>query len=169
MSNVSGFTPGGVPPGTRSKIQASTMLLQQWAATQPWIAPPTYELRLGPTPLVPGILNVTPQIAAMLMRANRYADLVGVTTTQILVVEAKMVATPGAISQLTHYINLVYASGIRDEYPTQAVQGVLVWAVDDPIVHQEAVAAGLRVDVFAPQWAVDYLQSKYPPPLPSSS
>lgn len=155
------FTPGGVPNGARVRTPASTRLLQDWSLTQPWISPPVYEQRLGPTPLLPGYLTVSPAVAAMLARANRYADLVGATSTQILVVEAKMVAIPGAISQLTHYINLVYSSPIRTTYPFLPVQGVLVWAVDDPIVHQEAVAAGLRVDVFAPQWAVDYLNARY--------
>jgi hypothetical protein len=157
----SAFTPGGVPPGTNRRKQVSTQLLYEWSLTQPWIAPPVFEQRLGPTPLIPGYLNVSPTVAAMLARANRYADLVGATATQILVVEAKMIATPGAISQLAHYQNLVYASAIRTTYPQLPVQGVLVWAVDDPIVHQEAVAAGFRVDIYAPQWAVDYINARY--------
>lgn len=148
---------------------ASTRLLSEWAATIPWISPPVYEMRLGPTPLLAGNLPVTPQLAAMLARANRYADLVGVTTTNILAVEGKMIATPGAISQLQHYINLLNAMGFPAQFPGKPVQGILVWAVDDPIVNQEAVAAGLQVQVYAPQWAVDYLQSKYAPVVPPST
>lgn len=156
-----GFTPGGVPDGARRRRQASTRLLHEWSQTQQWTAPPTYEMRLGPTPLVQGYLQVTPAIAAMMMRANRYADLIGPTATQLLVVEAKMVATPAAISQLTHYVNLVYGSPIRDQYVNLSIQPVLVWAVDDQVVHQMATAAGIRVDVFAPQWAADYLASQF--------
>jgi hypothetical protein len=156
-----GFTPGGVPDGVRRRKQASTRLLHEWSQTQPWVAPPIYEMRLGPTPLAPGNLQLSPAVAAMLMRANRYADMIGATATQILVVEAKMVALPGAISQLLHYVTLAYGTDYRSLYPMHQIQPVLVWAVDDPVVHQEAVAAGIRVDVFAPQWAVDYLNARY--------
>jgi hypothetical protein len=165
-----GFTPGGVPDGARRRKQASTRLLYEWSLTQPWIAPPVYEQRLGPTPLLPGNIPVPPTIAAMLSRSNRYADLLGVTATQILVVEAKMVATPGAISQVLHYVNLVYQSAIKDDYPLLMIQPVLVWAVDDPLVHQQATSQGIRVDVFAPAWAAEYLNSRYQPkpPAPAS-
>jgi len=160
------ITPGGVPPGKRARTQASTMLLQQWAATQTWLAPPVYEMRLGPTPLLNNGLPVTPRIANMLARANRYADLIGAVAGTILVVEAKVVATPAAISQLQLYVNLAYASPIRDQFPLLPITPVLVWAVDDPIVHQMAIAAGITVEVFSPPWVAAYLQNRFYPPQP---
>lgn len=128
---------------------------------QPWDVPPTYELRLGPTPLVANSPTITPQIEAMLRVFNRYADMVGVTPTEIQVIEAKVVADPGAISQLQHYIDLAYATPLLSQYPGRRIQGVLLFAVNDPIVAQRASQAGLRVIIFTPSWVQDYLNRKY--------
>lgn len=137
------------------------MLLSEWAATQPWDAPPIYELRLGPTPLDASGAPVSPRVANMLMRANRYADLIGPIHPYLLVVECKVVADPQAISQLQHYVNLVYASPIWSQYPGYVIQPVLLWAVDDPIVSQMAIAAGIRVVVYTPSWVANYLETKF--------
>ena len=128
---------------------------------QPWVSPPIYELRLGPTPLQPGAPVVTPEIAAMLRVFNRYSDLVGLTATELLVVEAKMVADPGALSQLRYYVQLIYASPIYAENRDKVIQGVLVWAVDDWAIHQQANADGFRVDVFTPPWVQEYLVTRF--------
>jgi len=155
------FTPGGVPPGPRRLTQASTRLLHEWSLTQTFEAGPWYELRLGPTPLSVAAPVVTPEIDGMLRRANRYADLVGITPKEIQVVEAKMVAEPGAISQLEHYIDLVHTTPYIQQYPGRVVQGVLLFAVGDAIITQRAHARGLRVVVWTPAWTQDYLAQKY--------
>ena len=128
---------------------------------QPWDVPPVYELRLGPTPLVANSPTITPAIEGMLRRSNRYADMVGITPTEIQVIEAKVVADPGAISQLQHYVDLVYTTPMLQQYPGRRIQGVLLFAVNDAIVAQRAVAAGLRVIIFTPAWVLDYLNLKY--------
>lgn len=161
MSATPTFTPGGVPDSPRRRIQASTRLLHEWSVMQPWDAPPMYELRLGPTPLVANSPTITPAIERMLRVFNRYADMVGITPTEIQVIEAKVVADPGAISQLQHYIDLVYTTPLLQTYGNRRVQGVLLFAVNDPIVQQRAVAAGLRVLIFTPAWVQDYLNLKY--------
>ncbi len=137
------------------------MLLHEWSQLQPWDAGPWYEHRLGPTPLVPGVLPVTPAIEGMLRRANRYADLVGIRGQSILVVEAKVVAEPGAISQLQHYVDLVRTTPLLSQWPGHVIEPVLLWAVDDPIIHQRATANGIRVELYAPVWVADYLASKF--------
>ena len=163
MANSDGnaITPGGVPDGKRRRTPASTRLLHEWSIMQPWIVPPTYELRLGPTPLEPGAPVVSPQIERMLRVFNRYSDLVGISATAIEVVEAKMVAEMGALSQLEHYVELVYAMGLPSQWPGKIVQGVLLWAVDDPIISQRAARYGFRVEIFAPAWTQDYLATRF--------
>jgi hypothetical protein len=155
------ITPGGVPDTPRRRIQASTRLLHEWSIMQPWDVPPTYELRLGPTPLTASAPTITPAIERMLRLFNRYADMVGITPTEIQVIEAKVVAEPGAISQLQHYVDLAYTTPILSQYPGRRIQGVLLFAVDDPIVRQRANAAGIRVTIFTPAWVQDYLNTKY--------
>ena len=128
---------------------------------QAWEIPPVYELRLGPTPLTANAANITPAIEAQLRASNRYADMVGVTPREIQVIEAKMVAEPGAVSQVLHYRDLVYKTPLMRQYTSRVVQPVLLWAVDDVIIHQIAVRQGIRVIVFTPSWVQDYLGAKF--------
>lgn len=155
------ITPGGIPDGPRRRTQASTRLLHEWSELQPWIAPPIYELRLGPTRLTAFADNLDPRVQRMMSVFNRYADLVGITETEIQVVEAKMVAEPGAISQLLHYRDLLPLTDIVLTYAPRAIQPVLLFAVDDPVVHQAANAQGIRVIIYTPSWTADYLNLKY--------
>jgi hypothetical protein len=161
MSGTPTFTPGGVPDGVRRRTPASTRLLHEWSILQPWVTPPQYELRLGPTPLSAAQPSLTPEILALLRNSNRYADLVGITAKEIQVVEAKMIADPGAVSQVLHYRDLVYATPLLRQYTSRVVQPVLLWAVDDAIVHQTAVRQGIRVIVFTPAWVNEYLQRSF--------
>lgn len=155
------FTPGGVPDGARRRIQASTRLLHEWSIMQPWSYPPIYELRIGPTPLVALNQAITPQIERLLRNFNRYADMIGITPTEIQVIEAKMVAEPGAISQLQHYVDLVHTTPVMQQYSGRLVVGVLLFAVGDPIITQRAQQNGFRVIIFTPAWVQDYLNLKY--------
>lgn len=161
MSGAPMITPGGVPDTPQRRAGASRQLLDEWSRLQPWDVPPMYELPLGPTPLSANAPNITPAIEGMLRRFNRRADLIGITPDEIQVVEAKMVAEPGAISQLQHYIDLVHTTPLLRQYPGRRVQGVLLFAVNDPIVAQRANAAGLRVIIYTPPFAQDYLNLKY--------
>lgn len=166
------ITPGGVPDTPRRRIQASTRLLHEWSILQPWSEPPTYELRLGPTRLTANAPTITPAVERMLRLFNRYADMIGVTSAEIQVIECKVVSEPGAISQLQHYLDLAYATPLLQSYPGRRFQGVLLFAVDDPIVHQRAAALGLRVIIFTPPWVQDYLNLKYfrrQRPIPSEA
>jgi len=161
MSGAPTFTPGGVPDGPRRRTQASTRLLHEWSVMQPWDVPPMYELRLGPTPLSANAPNITANVEAMLRVFNRYADMVGITPTEIQVIEAKVVADPGAVSQLQHYVDLVHTTPLVRQYAPRSVQGVLLFAVNDPIVTQRANSVGIRVEIFTPDWVQDYLNLKY--------
>jgi hypothetical protein len=128
---------------------------------QPWQYPPIYELRIGPTPLVALTQAITPAIENLLRNFNRYADMIGITPAEIQVIEAKMVAEPGAISQLQHYVDLVHTTPVMEQYAGRRIQGVLLFAVGDPIIAQKAQQAGLRVIIFTPAWTQDYLNLKY--------
>jgi hypothetical protein len=161
MASTPTITPTAIPDGPRRRTPASTRLLHEWSLLQPWVAGPWYELRLGPTPLVATGAPITPEMEASLRAFNRYSDLVGVTATELWVVEAKMVAEPGALSQLQHYVELVYSSPVYAQYPQKVIQGILVWAVDDPIIHTRAASYGFRVDVFTPDWVQTYLGTRF--------
>jgi hypothetical protein len=159
---MSSIIPQAISQGARLSRFASTRLLHEWAIMQPWEAGPWYELRLGPTPQVTGGGYVAPNFARMLTVFNRYADLVGITRGEIAVVEAKMQFDPGAISQVQHYVDLVLATEFIKKYPNRVVTPIILVAIDDPIVHQRATAAGIRVELFTPQWVNEWLMRRYP-------
>ena len=161
MAGTPTITPGGVPDGPRRRTQASTRLLHEWSLTQAWEVPPVYEMRLGPTPLSIAAPVVTPAIEGMLRRANRYADMIGITSDEIQVIEAKMVFELGLRSQLESYIRLTYATPILQQYPGKRIQGVVLVAVDDAVEHALANGMGFRVVVWTPPWTQDYLATQY--------
>lgn len=161
MAGAPTITPGGVPDGKRRRTQASTKLLHEWSLTQLWDSPPVYEYRLGPTPLLAGAVPVDQRVEGMLRRANRYADLVGPIFPYLKVVECKVVADPSAISQLQHYVNLVTSTPLPAAWQGLVVQPVLLWAIDDPLVHQTATQNGITVVIYDPPWVAEYLASKF--------
>lgn len=161
MADAITITPGGVPDGIRRTKYASTRLLHEWSQVQPFIEPPIYELRLGPTPLSANGFPLTPQVEAMLRVFNRYADLIGITDTEIQVVEAKIFPDPGAISQLEHYIELVHSTSLLRQYEGKTIQGVILVGLDDPWMAQRAAARGFRWVVYSPQWVGHYIQTRY--------
>ena len=161
MAETLTITPGGVPDGIRRTKYASTRLLHEWAQVQPFLEPPIYELRLGPTPLSANGYPLTPQVEAMLRVFNRYADLIGITDTELQVVEAKIFPDPGAISQLEHYLELVQSTSILRQHEGKRIQGVILVGLDDPWMAQRAAARGLRWTVYSPQWVSAYVQTRY--------
>jgi hypothetical protein len=150
-----------IPDGPRRRVQASTNLLHQWVTAVHPNDYAIYELRLGPTPLGPVGYPITPAVEAMLRSSNMYADVVIVEPTQIEVVEAKVVGTPSAVSQLRAYASLVLSTpDLRPYLGRQLVERHL-WAVDNALARQMANAAGQVVTIFTPPWIENYLQTKW--------
>lgn len=155
------ITPTSAPQGKNSRILASTMLLSEWAAL---FRPNTihlWNLRLGPTVQRVQGQTLTPAVEGMLRRFNLYADLISISSSEIEVIEAKVVAEPGAISQVETYTDLAPATPELKAYPGRAFVPVLLFATDSDIVRQKAVAAGIRYFIYTPAWIQEYLATKY--------
>lgn len=155
------ITPTPIPPGPRRNVQASTRLLHEWAAMQPWDSPPVYELRLGPTVMTTNGLELTPKLEAMIRVRNRYADLVGVSGGTLLIIEAKVVIDDASLGQIEGYLALVSSTPALKKYLTLPMCGVLLAALDDSLVRQRALQKGIRVEIYSPSWVQDYLTAKY--------
>ena len=137
------------------------MLLSQWLAV---FRPGTIHLwnfRLGPTPQTVVNVQVTPQLEAMLRRFNLYADAISISPTTIEVIEAKVVADSGAISQVETYMDLVPSTPALKSYTGRTVSGSVVFGTDSAIVRQKAVRNGLGYYVFTPPWIEEYLTTRY--------
>lgn len=155
------ISPTAITPGPRRATQASTRLLHEWAVMQPWDQQPFYELRLGQTKQHTNGLALTPELEEMLRNSNWYADLVGPSQGVLLVIEAKIVASPAAIGQLEHYVQLVWSTPKLREFLNRPIVPVLLCAVDDSMIHQSAMNKGIRIEVFSPPWIQEYLKTKH--------
>ena len=134
------------------------MLLREWSAARYPGRVLLEQMRLGPTH---GELNgvaVSPAMSRMLSVNNWYSDGVIILPDAVLAIEAKMKASPAAVSQLQFYIQQMMGTAELRPYLNRPFQGVLVWAVDDPAVSAFARGKGLRVEVFTPTWIETWLQ-----------
>jgi hypothetical protein len=134
------------------------MLLREWSAARYPGSTLIEQLRLGPTH---GELNgrvVSPAMSRMLAVNNWYADGVIVLADQVLAIEAKMKASPAAVSQLQFYVQQMMGTAELRPFLNRPFQGVLVWAIDDPAVSAFARGKGLRVEVYTPTWIETWME-----------
>jgi hypothetical protein len=152
--------PTPFPNGARSRIPASSMLLQEWVTAKYPLARVFYELRLGPTQKHLVGVQVSPVLEAMLRVANWYADAVLVTPTEVLVIEAKVDPDPGAVGQVLFYRSLIYSTPALAGYTTMPVMPVVLFAEDDSGVTPFARGLGCRVEIYTPPWIATYLETR---------
>jgi len=76
---------------------------------------------------------------------------------RVRLIEAKLVATPGAIAQLELYGRLFPLTPELRHLASMRLELVLLVAVEDPVVTSMARERGMSVVVFHPPWVDDYL------------
>lgn len=108
---------------------------------------------------IPGL---TPAELRMAVAWRRWADAIIFDNGTLLVVEATVLPKPGKISQLDLYIQLVPATPELVEYHDWPVRGVLVLAVDDPVMRRLAADRGHAVELYHPPWVDAYLLTLAP-------
>lgn len=154
------MTPTPFPNGKRSRIRASSMLLQEWITAKYAGAQVFYELRLGPTQKHLAGVQVTPQLEAMLRVANWYADAVVISSTEALVIEAKVDPDPGAVGQVLFYRSLIYSTPALAGFTHLPLMPVVLFAEDDSGVTPFARGLGCRVEIYTPPWIATYLETR---------
>jgi len=152
--------PTPFPNGKRSRIPASSMLLQEWVTAKYPLAQVFYELRLGPTSKALVGVQVSPALEAMLRVSNWYADAVVITPTEGLVIEAKVDPDPGAVGQVLFYRTLIFATPSLQPYQRLNFQPVVLFAEDDSAVTPFARGLGCRVEIYTPTWIAQYLVNR---------
>ena len=157
MSGAPTITPGGIPPGGRARIPASTMLLDEWVKLRYPKALVFYQLRLGPTSRTLLNVTVTPALDAMLRVANWYADVVILTESEGLIVEAKVEPRPEAVGQVLFYLRLYWSTPDLAQYSHLPFSPVVLFGESDQAVTDFARSLGVRVEIYTPVWIADYL------------
>lgn len=144
-------------PGPTGRRPWSTQLLREWAAAKYPGVQLLEQVRLGPTSSSLVGVQVAPALEAMLRLNNWYADGILVLAHEVLCVESKMAATPGAISQVKFYVReMMRTPSLQNLMQLQFVP-VVLFAEDDEDVTRFARAEGCRVELFTPPWIADYL------------
>ena len=115
------------------------------------------QLRLGPTSAYVIGQPIHPALAAMLRVENWYADGLIVTASEVLLVESKMEANPGAIGQVLFYYRLGYRTPELAPYLSLPFVPVVLYAEDDDEVVKFGREMGCRVEIYTPSWIEDYL------------
>lgn len=144
-------------PGPTGRRPWSTQLLREWAAAKYPGVQLLEQVRLGPTSSSLVGVQVAPALEAMLRLNNWYADGLLVLPNEVLCVESKMTATPGAISQVKFYVReMMRTPSLQNLMQLQFVP-VVLFAEDDEDVTRFARSEGCRVELFTPPWIADYL------------
>jgi len=144
-------------PGKRGRRPWSTMLLREWAALRYPDARLVEQLRLGPTQAKLLGVEVSPALEAALRVENWYADGVLVLPSEVLIIEAKVKATPGAVGQVKFYVRQAFATLDLQRYMNLPFTPVVLFAEDDAAVSQFCRNEGCRVEIYTPHWIADYL------------
>lgn len=145
-----------MPRGPARSAYGETRMLGEYLAFQY----PNYEvwqrMRLG------ALLPATPEEAltedelALVGVFRRWADAVAVGAGELVVIEAKMRSSPGAISQLQLYDSLVPHTPELVDYLGLRRRLELVVAIDDPAVRRLAAVHNVGVRVFRPDWLPEW-------------
>ena len=90
----------------------------------------------------------------------RWADAVVVTPSELIVIEGKMRADPGSVSQLELYRDLVPKTQELLPFLSRRVVAELVVSVEDPAVTALAARRSIRVRVYRPAWFAEWAASR---------
>jgi hypothetical protein len=144
-------------PGPKGRRPWSTLLLREWAALKYPQGRLLEQVRLGPTEAKLQGVTVSPALERALRVENWYADGLIPLPDQVLIIEAKVKATPGAVGQVKFYLRQAFATPDLQPYMHLQFVPVVLFAEDDGAVSQFARNEGCRVEIYTPQWIADYL------------
>jgi hypothetical protein len=95
-----------------------------------------------------------------LNRVERYADAIVVRPGELVIVEGKIRAEPGALGQLDLYELLVPLTAELKPFLNRPVVKELVCSIEDPLITAMARQREIRVKVYKPAWLPDYIAAR---------
>ncbi len=119
------------------------------------------QVRLGPPMPSDGPISPRNKLANLLANYRRYADALIIMPAELILIEAKIVATPGIVSTLELYGKLLPLTPELSEYRARRVRMMLLWAVNDATLATIARQHGIEVEVYTPDWVVQDLSARY--------
>ena len=144
-------------PGPTGRRPWSTLLLREWAAKKYPGARLVEQFRLGPTSAKLVGVTVSPALERALRVENWYADGIITLANEVLIIEAKVKATPAAVGQVKFYQRQAFRTPELQPLMSLPFVPVLLFAEEDADVSQFCQQEGCRVEIYTPDWIADYL------------
>ena len=119
-------------------------------------------VRVGQIPTDLDVAGLDPSEIRMLGVWRRWVDAIVVDPPLLRVIEAAMLPDPGDISQLELYMHLIPMTPDLEEFMDLTPVGLLVYAIDDPMIHRLAADRGYGVEIYQPAWLKQYLDRVFP-------
>ena len=119
-------------------------------------------VRVGQIPSELDLDGLEPEEIRMLGVWRRWVDALIIDPPYLRVIEAGMLPNPGDISQLELYMRLLPNTPDLEEFIDLVPVGVLVYAIDDPVVRTLASERDFTVEIFRPVWLSQYLDRVFP-------
>ena len=144
------------PPG-----QAERYLLSQWLELRFPNDRALIQVRLAKP--APKIQTECLEFAALkaLGNSRRFADALIVKPDRLILIEASIPPDPGYISRLLLYKELIPKTP-DVQFPTDLpVEMIYLIAFEDPVVSKLARQAGIKVEIYQPDWVIQYANERY--------
>lgn len=138
--------------GALRSAYGETRLVSEYLAAQYPSARTKERVRLGPVVALTPDSNLSEADLKMVGVFRRFADAVAITPNELVLIEGKMRSNPSAVAQLLLYQELVPLTFELYDYLSLPLVLEMVVAVDDPAVRRMAERAGIRVQVYRPDW-----------------
>jgi hypothetical protein len=157
MGSESPTRPPVALPGPTGRRPWSTILLREWAQVKYPGVRLAEQFRLGPTSAKLIGVEVSPALERALRVENWYADGILALANEVLIIEAKVKATPAAVGQVKFYQRLAFSTPELQPLMALPFVPVVLFAEDDTTVSNFCRQEGVRVELYTPPWIADYL------------
>lgn len=145
----------------RRNVQREERLLGEFLAHDFPDARILTRVRLGPTVIPPGMVDLSPAEVRILRNVNRWIDAVVVTDAATILVEAKVLPSPDVIGQLQLYELLARRDPELEPFLDRPLKKLTVWGFEDPNLAEVARAHGIEVRIFQPEWLLESVRAEF--------
>jgi hypothetical protein len=122
-------------------------------------SPALFNLRLGGIPAKLEGQDIHGLSSNIFKVFNRYVDAAVLAPDLLLLIEAKILADLGAVSQLQYYASLVSSTPELAAYQELPLKLLIVTASADPSFVAFATGNNVSVEIYTPPYATEYLST----------
>lgn len=141
---------------------AETRLVSEYLAAHYGDRTTAQRVRVGRIPYELPTEGLSPSEIRALGIWRRWVDAVVWLDREVLLIEAGIRPDLGDVSKLEGYSHLFPMTPEFAEYADWPVRGMLLYAIDDPVIHRLAQPRGFTITIFCPAWVDGYLLESAP-------